>query len=123
MADSRILRRRFFRVMGVPAAIAVGLAPSALAQAPGLRPTPSCGGGPTPPQTEGPYFKPASPRRTSLLEPGMTGTKLVVSGRVLSADCTPVVRALIDAWQADARGEYDNVGFMLRGHQFTDERG
>ena len=53
----------------------------------------------------------------------MAGTKIIVSGRVLSADCKPVVRALIDAWQADARGEYDNTGFTLRGHQFTDDGG
>jgi protocatechuate 3,4-dioxygenase beta subunit len=30
---------------------------------------------------------------------------------------------LLDAWQADARGEYDNAGFTLRGHQFTGEGG
>jgi protocatechuate 3,4-dioxygenase beta subunit len=53
----------------------------------------------------------------------MAGTKLVVSGRVLSSGCQPIVRALIDVWQADARGDYDNAGFTLRGHQFTDERG
>jgi protocatechuate 3,4-dioxygenase beta subunit len=53
----------------------------------------------------------------------MPGTKLVVSGRVLSSGCQPIVRALIDVWQADARGDYDNAGFTLRGHQFTDERG
>ena len=31
--------------------------------------------------------------------------------------------ALIDFWQADAEGEYDNVGFKLRGHQFTSAQG
>jgi len=119
----KIHRRDVLRVLGLPAALALGLASDALAQSPPLRATPSCGSEPTPRQTEGPYFKPASPRRASLLEPGMAGTKVVVSGRVVSADCKPVVRALIDAWQADARGEYDNTGFTLRGHQFTDEGG
>ena len=42
---------------------------------------------------------------------------------MVSTDCKPVVLALIDAWQADARGEYDNTGFTLRGHQFTGEGG
>jgi protocatechuate 3,4-dioxygenase beta subunit len=42
---------------------------------------------------------------------------------VLSTECKPVARALIDVWQADDKGEYDNVGFTLRGHQFTDEGG
>ena len=32
-------------------------------------------------------------------------------------------RAVLDFWHADASGEYDNSGFHLRGHQFTDDRG
>ena len=35
---------------------------------------------PSPALTEGPYFKANSPERTSLLEPGMTGTKLTLTG-------------------------------------------
>ena len=31
--------------------------------------------------------------------------------------------ALLDFWHADDGGEYDNVGYRLRGHQFTDEDG
>jgi len=27
--------------------------------------------------------------------------------------------ALLDFWQADAAGDYDNTGFRLRGHQFS----
>ena len=90
-----------------------------------LTPTPSCAekGAPTPPQTAGPFFKPRSPRRASLLEPGMTGTRIVVAGTVLSTDCRPIPGALIDFWQADDRGEYDNAGFRRRGHQFTDDLG
>lgn len=90
-----------------------------------LAPTPACGDGsdPTPQQTEGPYFKPRSPERTSLLEPGVSGTRLVISGRVLTPACRPVVRALLDFWQADARGVYDNSGFRLRGHQYSDAEG
>jgi protocatechuate 3,4-dioxygenase beta subunit len=34
-----------------------------------------------------------------------------------------VERALIDFWQADDRGNYDNDGYRLRGHQFTDGQG
>ena len=90
-----------------------------------LEPTPACDDGdePTEAQTEGPYFTADSPERRSLLEPGTAGTLLVVSGRVLATDCRPVERALLDFWQADADGEYDNEGFTLRGHQFTDARG
>jgi protocatechuate 3,4-dioxygenase beta subunit len=42
---------------------------------------------------------------------------------VLATDCRPVDRALIDFWQADDAGEYDNQGYRLRGHQFSDARG
>lgn len=90
-----------------------------------LEPTPPCDDDDeeTIAQMEGPYFTPNSPERTSLLEPGITGTKLVVTGYVLSTNCQPIAGALIDFWQADDNGVYDNVGYRLRGHQFTDEQG
>ena len=78
-----------------------------------------CSGQPTPAQTEGPYFKPGSPTRTSLVEPGMAGTRLALSGRVLSRDCRPIAGARLDFWQADASGTYDNAGYRLRGNQTT----
>jgi protocatechuate 3,4-dioxygenase beta subunit len=87
--------------------------------------TPACDDGdePTVEQTEGPYFTPGSPERRSLLEPGTAGTRLAIAGRVLTTGCRPVRRALLDFWQASDAGEYDNEGFTLRGHQFTDARG
>jgi protocatechuate 3,4-dioxygenase beta subunit len=77
----------------------------------------------TPVMTEGPYFKAGSPERSSLLEPEMVGTRLSLKGYVLTTDCQPVEHALLDFWQADANGKYDNSGYTLRGHQFTDEKG
>jgi protocatechuate 3,4-dioxygenase beta subunit len=90
-----------------------------------LPPTPECGDDDevTIAQTEGPYFTPNSPERTSLLEAGMAGTRLLVTGYVLSTGCTPIGRALVDFWHCDDGGAYDNVGYRLRGHQFTDEAG
>jgi len=90
-----------------------------------LQPTPACADDddPTPAQTEGPYFKSNTPERTSLLEPGLPGTRLVVTGQVLTRRCEPVPQAKLEFWQADANGQYDNVGFRLRGHQFTDAEG
>ena len=78
---------------------------------------------PAPAMTEGPYFKQGSPVRQSLLEPTTAGEKLVLSGNVLSTDCEPIPNALLDFWQADGNGVYDNSGYGLRGHQFTDEAG
>ena len=98
--------------VGMPAAlVAAGVlddVTGAAAQVAPLPPTPACGdGGPaTPSQTEGPYFKPSSPLRTSLLEPGVSGPRIVVEGAVRGTDCRPIPRALVDFWQADARGRY-----------------
>ena len=42
---------------------------------------------------------------------------------MVTTDCKQVTRALVDFWQADAGGNYDNAGFGFRGHQFTDAQG
>jgi protocatechuate 3,4-dioxygenase beta subunit len=119
---------RRFLVTGALAATAVGASPRAGEQAfaePLLAPTPACaeGDAPTPRQTEGPFFKPNSPERSDLREAGRKGQPLEVSGFVLTRSCRPVQRALVDLWQADGDGVYDNAGFRLRGHQFTDGEG
>ena len=128
-------RRRFMRLaIAAPIVFAAGMrlrwlssaAAATVPPKPGtLAPTPECGDDdePTPATTEGPFFKPRSPLRTSLIEPGVAGTRLVVTGKVFSSRCRPLAGALIDFWQADGEGEYDNVGFKLRGHQFTDAMG
>ena len=90
-----------------------------------LAPTPACvdHSEQTREQTEGTFFLPSSPQRASLLEPGIRGARIVLTGRVLSAQCTRVANALLDFWQADDGGAYDVAGFRLRGHQFTDGDG
>lgn len=90
-----------------------------------LAPTPECvdADDPTPEQTEGPFFSPNSPERTSLLDGSVTGTRLAVAGSVLSTACAPLSGALLEFWQCDDNGNYDNEGFTLRGHQFSDAQG
>jgi protocatechuate 3,4-dioxygenase beta subunit len=92
---------------------------------PSLPPTPACedGDAPTLKQTEGPFFKPSSPERFDLREQGIKGAPIELSGFVLTRGCRPVERALVDIWHADNEGEYDNGGFRLRGHQYTDAEG
>lgn len=95
------------------------------APAASLPPTPACADDDdeTPAQTEGPFFSTGSPQRASLVEADLAGPRLVLTGAVLTVDCRPIEGAKIDFWQADNAGEYDNSGFRLRGHQFTDAAG
>ncbi len=132
-ADPRHLSRKTV----LRAALAAGVAlPAALMGVPALARTvgpdggpldltPECDDGddPTPPQMEGPYFKPNSPRRTSLVDAGTPGTRLTVTGYVFGLACQPLGNVLLDFWQADVNGVYDNTGFRFRGHQFTDAGG
>jgi protocatechuate 3,4-dioxygenase beta subunit len=74
-------------------------------------------------ETEGPYYKSGSPEQADLFTNGMTGTKIVISGYVYDTNCKPVANAWLDFWQADANGSYDNNGYTLRGHLYTDAEG
>jgi protocatechuate 3,4-dioxygenase beta subunit len=49
--------------------------------------------------------------------------RLTVTGYVYSTGCQPISGALLDFWQADDAGVYDNQGYRLRGHQFAGEDG
>ncbi len=84
--------------------------------------TPACSR-PTLPQIAGPFFMPQSPERSSLIEPGMTASRMRLRGQVVDANCRPVPGVLIDFWQCDDKGEYDNQGYRLRGHQFANQNG
>ena len=127
MTDSELTRRRLLElglVLPPLAALSGGALADAEAAVP-LAPTPAIADAdePTPELTEGPYFTPNSPRRRSLVTAGAPGTRLTLSGRVLTTAGRPVSRALIDFWQCDARGVYDNDGYRFRGHQLTDAKG
>ena len=105
------------------AAPAATAAPTEAAITPAASPACASPAALTPAQTEGPYYTSNSPERSSLIEPGMSGTKLIVTGQVLTTDCQPIAKAWLDFWQADDQGAYDNAGYRLRGHLFTDEQG
>jgi protocatechuate 3,4-dioxygenase beta subunit len=122
MRDDHTTRRRL--LAGALAATGFGFARGAFAQGE-LPPTPECHDGDeqTIAQTAGPFFKPRSPERADLLEPKMPGRLIELAGFVLSRRCQPIRRAIVDLWHADDKGEYDNAGFRLRGHQFTDAEG
>src|SRR5215471_15000816 len=109
----RLNRRRFMTSVAATWA-SLGVADRASAEAE-LQPTPACeDGDATLAETEGPFFKPRSPERSDLREPGVKGTPVELTGLVLTSRCRPVERALVDLWHADDDGNYDNAGFRLR---------
>lgn len=73
--------------------------------------------------TAGPFYKPDSPRRSILVEPGITGIRMTLTGMVFSQSGKALQNVLLDFWQADNNGNYDTAGYRLRGHQFTDPQG
>ena len=119
---SERLSRRDLLLASTLAAGSFGFGNAALAQE--LPATPTCDSDArTPSQTEGPFWKPRSPERADLREAGIAGVPVALSGFVVTRGCKPVARALVDLWHADDAGEYDNKGFRLRGHVFTDANG
>lgn len=79
----------------------------------------------------GPYYRPGAPFVDDLTTPTMEGTRFNLSGKVLDPDCQPIAGALLDFWQADDDGGYDNDGvadpppdeYVLRGRVETDANG
>ena len=70
--------------------------------------TAACNGfGLTPGQIGGTHFK-ASPVRRSVLGPGIHGTRITLTGYVLTSGCRAVRGARVDFWQADENGVYDD---------------
>ena len=120
MTEWELTRRRLLELgLAVPALALLGGSEQVLAATPEIADEDE----PTPATTAGPFFTPNSPRRRSIVPAGAPGTRLTLSGRVLTTAGRPVAGALVDFWQADARGVYDNRGYRFRGHQFTDARG
>jgi protocatechuate 3,4-dioxygenase beta subunit len=77
---------------------------------------------PTPQEIDGPYFRLGAPMRSNLLEPG-DRTELVLSGRVLSTNGTPIPHAVVNVWSSDGVGNYDMVGYKYTGYVLTDDEG
>lgn len=72
----------------------------------------------------GPFYQPNAPITDNLIKKQYKGTPVVVKGIVCKPDCkTPLLDAMVEVWQCDSDGEYDNKAFDLRGRQYTDEEG
>ena len=89
-----------------------------------LVPTPECDDDDmTPEQSAGPYYKPSSPLKDDFTADAPEGRSLLLGGTIADSACKPLSGCMIEFWQADQHGNYDNRGFRLRGHQFTDALG
>lgn len=106
----RPTRRRFAAsVAGVAAGLIVGPAAAGTCRR-------------SPKASAGPFWKRGAPARTRLTAPG--GRPLLVAGQLVAAGtCTPLAGALVDVWQADPQGRYDQEGFGLRAQFRTDGEG
>lgn len=93
--------------------------------APELSLTPSCDDGDelTLEREAGPFFRPNSPLERDLYPDAPGGERITVAGFVFDNRCRPLPGSLIEIWHADENGDYDGVGFRLRGHQFVDAQG
>ena len=70
----------------------------------------------------GPFYKEGAPFKQRLGE-GVEGEQLIITGKVMDMRCQPVQDAILDVWQANSTGEYDNEGFTLRGKVKTNNDG
>ncbi len=109
-------RSMFIRALALPAALLL----------PARRASGAATCEPTESDFQGPMYTPGAPRRSVLAGSREPGERLRIRGTVFGPDCrTPVPRALLDVWQADAEGRYhdERESYRLRGQLLTDARG
>ena len=124
MAEQSVPRRRVLAgLAALPLGGAILRFVPARAETGTLAATPACDDDPTPKQTEGPYWTADSPQRNDLTGDGAPGIPMKLTGTVVDTACTPIPGTLLDFWQCDGNGVYDNEGYKLRGHQYTDANG
>jgi protocatechuate 3,4-dioxygenase beta subunit len=142
MKPTNVSRRKFLSTT-VAATAAAAVAPSA-AKAKGPAPVASYAGylvyekpgeetlEATEKDIEGPFFREGAPQRDDLREKGTKGDVLVVSGVVVARNGRPLAGVVLDVWQCNADGRYDNDDpnnppkadqFTLRGKVKTNEKG
>ena len=81
---------------------------------------------------EGPFYRDGAPLRSTLFDKGEKGDVLVVTGTVVARNGRPLAGAMLDLWQCNADGKYDNDDpnnppkkdqYVLRGRVKTNEKG
>ena len=84
--------------------------------------TPACE--PTTEDILGPYFSEGAPQTNSIVPEDYEGEFLFLNGKLSTTNCeVGIASAVLDFWQADENGDYDNSGFNFRGKVLTDDDG
>jgi protocatechuate 3,4-dioxygenase beta subunit len=75
---------------------------------------------------EGPFYTLEPPVMINNILAGENepGERLILSGQVRNLDCSELIQnTVIDVWQANDAGQYDNAGFNLRGITYSNNQG
>ena len=75
---------------------------------------------------QGPFYTANAPtiQNNQLAAANELGTRIIISGRVYNLECSEVIpNTEIDIWHANSVGEYDNIGYNLRGKTKTNSQG
>lgn len=78
----------------------------------------------------GPFYRPDAPIRSDLVHEGLEGNRIQILGKVFSADCDSedkqvLENAMVEIWQCDTSGDYDNESsdYQLRARQISNSEG
>ncbi len=74
----------------------------------------------------GPFYTENPPmiEENNLALPSEKGERVIISGRILNLDCDAFIpNTVVDVWQANNEGQYDNQGFLLRGFTKSNTQG
>lgn len=71
---------------------------------------------------EGPFYITDAPFRNDFRIWDDEGIPIHLSGKVLTEDCTPLSQAIIEFWQADPSGGYDNTSAEKKISRYNSSR-
>ena len=75
---------------------------------------------------QGPFYTSNAPtiQNNQLADINEIGTRIIISGQVYNLECSEVIpNTEIDIWHANDAGEYDNIGYNLRGKTTSNSQG
>ena len=75
---------------------------------------------------QGPFYTANAPsvQNNQLADISEAGTRIIISGLAYNLECSEVIPNIeIDIWHANDAGDYDNIGYNLRGKTTTNSQG